>query len=251
MGQCRGILYCEQEHSNAMTKIVALVNRLIFSLVISVLPCAGWAQQNLFNVPSSDITEKNKIFFQQQFNIGSVAGNSNTTIDYGLGNNLEIGINLFNLDLYPTNSGIHNPHFLVNIQKAFDITDSYKMSFGTQTGITPPLYHSNIAVPSFSYLNNAFDLERWGKYYLGVYYANHAYAGPGNNVGLMAGVDFPIFKGKVHLMGDLMTGNNDISVGVVGAVFYLPNNWQLSFGAQLPAPGSNNDYGMVFEITKL
>jgi hypothetical protein len=234
-----------------MSNVAALGNRLIISLIIGILPCAGWAQQNLFNVPSSDITQKNKFFFQQQFNIGAAAGNSNTTIDYGLGTNLEVGINLFNLDLYPTDSGIHNPHFLLNFQKAFSITESYKMSLGTQTGITPPLYHAKIEVPSFSYLNNAFDLDQWGKYYLGVYYANHAYAGSGNNVGLMAGLEIPLVEGKVHLMGDLMTGNNDISVAVVGAVFYLPSSWQLSFGAQLPAPGSNNDYGMVFEITKL
>jgi hypothetical protein len=162
-----------------------------------------------------------------------------------------VGINLFNLDLYPTNGERHNPHFLVNFQKAFNITEAYKMSFGTQTGLTLPVYQAKITVPSFSYLNNAFDLGQWGKYYLGGYYANHAYAGPGNNVGLMAGVDLPILKGKVHLMGDLMTGNNDISVAVVGAVFYLPSNWQLSFGAQLPMPRGHNDYGMVFEITKL
>jgi hypothetical protein len=82
--------------------------------IFSSLPSKGWAQQNLFNVPSAEITEKNKFFFQQQFNIDSNAGDSNTTVDYGLGNNWEVGINLFNLDLYPTNCSIHNPHFLVN-----------------------------------------------------------------------------------------------------------------------------------------
>lgn len=223
----------------------------ISSLFFSGLTGQCWAQQNLFNVPSTEITQKGKVFFQEQFNIGADAGNSNTTIDYGFGNNWEVGINLFNLDMYPTNSTIHNPHLLANFQKAFDITDNYRLSVGTQTGITPPLYHPNIAIPSFSYLNNAFDMEEWGKYYLGVYYANKAYAGSGDNVGLMAGFDYPILQGKVHLMGDIMTGNSDISVGVVGAVFYLANNWQLSFGAQLPVPGSNNDYGMVFEITKI
>jgi hypothetical protein len=223
----------------------------IFALFIGVFPCVGTAQQNLFNVPSSEITKKNKFFFQQQFNIGALAGNSNTTIDYGLGDNIEVGINLFNLDLYPTNSSIHNPHFLVNFQKAFELTKNYKISLGTQTGFTPPIYHQDIAIPSFSYLNNAIDLDRWGKYYLGAYYANLAYAGPGDSFGVMAGAEIPLIEDKVHLMGDLMTGKNDIGVAVVGLVFYLPSDWQLSFGAQLPAPGSNNDYGMVFEITKL
>ena len=209
------------------------------------------AQQNLFNVPSVEITSKDKFFYQQQFNFGLSAGNSNTTLDYGLGNNFEIGINLFNTDLYTPNGQYQNPHLLINFQKAFDISDHYKVSFGTQSGFTPPIYRTKIEFPSFSYINNAFDLDKWGKFYLGGYYANQGYAGPGSSLGLMAGIDFPIMKGKAHLMGDWITGNNDIGVAVVGAVFFIPKNWQVSFGAQLPSPESNNDYGMVFEITKL
>lgn len=224
--------------------------RIIFCILIIQLPELGWAQQNLFNVPSTDITLDGQFFFQQQFNIGALVGSSNITIDYGLGNNWEVGINIFNVDLYPANNQ-QNPHFLFNFQKAFDITKFYKVSFGTQTGITPPVYRSLIEFPSLTYVNNAFDLDKWGKLYLGGYYANNAYAGSGNSLGVMTGFDFPIMKGKVHLMGDWITGNNAIGVAVVGAVFYMPRKWQLSFGAQLPSPESHNDYGMVFEITKL
>lgn len=230
-----------------MTDIRVIVLVVLTNMVFTKI---SWAQQNLFNVPSSEITEKNKLFFQQQFNFTSL-GESNTTLDYGLGNNLEIGINLFNLGFYSNNGDLPNPYFLVNFQKAININKAYKISFGTQTGITPPLYKNVIQVPSISYINNAVDLDKWGKYYLGGYYANHAYAGSGESFGLMAGIEFPLIENKMHLMGDLISGNNGISVAVLGMVFYLPNNWQLSFGAQLPAPSSHNDYGMVFEITKL
>jgi hypothetical protein len=51
------------------------------------------AQQNLFNVPSTDITQKGQWFFQQQFNFLTASlGSSNTTLDYGLGHPLEIGL---------------------------------------------------------------------------------------------------------------------------------------------------------------
>ncbi len=46
-------------------------------------------------------------------------------------------------------------------------------------------------------------------------------------------------------MADLMRGNNAVGVAVV----YLSDNWQLSLGEQLPSSDSDNDYGMVFEIT--
>lgn len=227
---------------------------LPIALIMSILPVISRAQQNLFNVPSADITEKDQFFFQQQFNVltspNGPTGSSNTTLDYGLGHELEVGINLFNVDMQSTDGKFQNPHVLLNFQKGFNISENYKVSFGTQTGITPPLYNRTIEIPSFSYIHNALDLKHWGKFYLGSYYANPAYAGQ-SAFGLMTGIDYPLIENKLHLMGDFISGDTDISVAVLGAVLFLPNNWQLSLGAQLPAPGSHNDYGMVFEITKL
>ncbi|MDD2724251.1 MAG: hypothetical protein PHH59_09560 [Methylovulum sp.] len=222
----------------------------MIGLTACSLPIPGKAQQNLFNVPSSEITQENTVFFQQQFNFAK-SDTSNTTIDYGLGNNLEVGINLFNVNLYTPSDTVANPNFLLNFQKAFNITAAYKISFGTQTGFTPPVHNNSLQIPSFSYFSNAVDWARLGKYYLGAYYANSAYAGSNDAIGLMAGVELPMLENKVHLMGDLLSGNNDIGVAVIGLVFYLSDNWQLSIGAQLPPPNSHNDFGTVFEITKL
>lgn len=232
-------------NSNKQKKIsLILFNMAVF------WPMTGVTQQNLFNVPSSDITEKHKVFFQQQFNLTTAAGNCNTTVDYGLGKGFEVGVNLFNLDFYTPNGVHQNPHLLLNFQKAITISENYKIGLGTQTGLTLPLYHSRIDIPSFSYINNAVDLDHLGKYYLGAYYANHAYAGAGDSFGMMAGVEYPLSK-QMSLMGDILTGNNDLGVSVLGMVFNLPSAWQLSFGAQLPVPGSPNNYGAVLEITKL
>lgn len=230
-----------------------VMKKSLTSLIALTVACFSHlsnAQQNLFNVPSSDITEDGKIFFQQQFNLGKLSGVSNTTFDYGLENNLEIGLNVFNVDMYPTKE-LRNPFVLANFQKGFDINEHYKIGFGTQTGVTPPIYNKDVGIPSFSYFNNAVKLEHLGNYYLGGYYANHAYAGAGDSFGIMAGAEYPLFEKELHLQGDILTGNNDISVAVLGFVVFLPKDWQLSFGAQLPSPTSNNDYGAVFEITKL
>lgn len=209
------------------------------------------AQQNLFNVPSADITEEGAFFFQQQFNLFTATGlTSNSTLDYGLGEQFEVGVNLFNVDMQTVDGYLQNPHLLLNFQKGFQLSENYKLSFGTQTGFTPPIYHRLIEVPSFSYFHNALDLDEYGKYFLGAYYTNSAYASR-NQVGFMVGFDYPLIKNEIHLVGDLIGGNSDISVAVLGFVMFLPKGWQLSLGAQLPAPTSHNDYGMVFEITKL
>jgi hypothetical protein len=221
------------------------------TLTIGILPGMSQAQQNLFNVPSADITEQGKFFFQQQFNFFTAAtGSSNTTLDYGLGDQLEIGINLFNVDMQPTDGTFQNPHVLLNFQKGFALSENYKVSFGTQTGITPPLHRQTVEMPSFSYLHSALDLKHLGKYYLGSYYTNRAYAGK-NEFGFMTGMEYPLFEKKLHLMGDFISGDTEISVAVLGLVVFLPREWQLSLGAQLPAPSTQNDYAMVFEITKL
>ena len=110
------------------------------------------AQQNIFNVSSSEITEVNKIFIQH-----SDKGN------------------------------VSNPFFLLNFQKGFMMTEIYKMSFGTQTGMSLPVTSTEIQFPNFSYFTNAVDLDQWGKYYFGGFYSNHAYIGAGNSLGLMGG----------------------------------------------------------------
>lgn len=210
---------------------------------------SGQAQQNLFNVPSADVTAEDELFFQQQMGLAASVLSSHTTLSYGLGNDFEIGANVFNVDLH---SGPNEPLFLFNFQKGFSVTKSYKISIGTQIGASVPLRVPEKRVSrfaNFSYLSSSLDLENRGKYYLGIYYVNKSYAG-GNAAGLMAGLDYPLMERKVHLMGDFVSGKNAMSVAVLGAVFYMPRNWIFSMGAQLPSPGSKNHYGMVFELTK-
>lgn len=177
-------------------------------LIISCFPETGETQQNLFNVPTSDITEKGKVFFQEQMNVVSLRGTSYTTFTYGLGNNFEMGINVFNVATHPAHRHSQNPSFLINSQKGFNISDTHKISIGTQTGLAPPFV-------------------------------------------LMAGMEYELLRNKVHLIGDLLTGHNNISTAVLGAMFYLPGKWHISMGAQIPIPHSRgrNNYGMVFQLT--
>ncbi len=218
---------------------------ILLGLFIGFFPVIARTQQNLFNVPSSDITEKGQVFFQQQINLVSLRTTGFTTFTYGLGNNAEAGINLFSV---PTGSNAQSPAFLFNLQKGFNPSSFHKISLGTQTGLTMPWY-TPVQVPSFSYINNAIDLKKWGKYYLGGYYADRAYAGAGNSIGLMAGVEYEIISNKLHLIGDLLSGHNNISTAAVGAMVYLPGRWHLSAGALLPYPGSHNHHGVIFQIT--
>ena len=110
---------------------------------------------------------------------------------------------------------------------------------------------SSVKPNAFGKVNNCFTLPNdVAKFYLGAYQTNVAYAGPGDRVGVLLGTEIPLVKDKLHFMADYISGNSDISVGVIGGVWYLPSKWQISLGAQVPAPRSHNAYGVVLELTR-
>ena len=71
-----------------------MMKQIFITLLYFLITITVFGQQNFFNVPSSNITEKNKIFFQQQINLYETNIASNSTLCYGLGRDYEIGLNI-------------------------------------------------------------------------------------------------------------------------------------------------------------
>lgn len=218
-----------------------------------------FAQQNLFNVPSGTITRKDEVFLQEQLNLGRF-GESNTTIDYGLGNDWEAGLNIFKVNLYPGNSkplpGESNEDaFMFNLQKGLRATEALVFEIGTQHGLS-----ANNALQKVDYLNFTWSVARWtpeessfkGTIVSGAYYGNKNFLGSGNEFGWMVGTEYPLWREDISLVADFISGTNSASVAVIGTQWTLSEKkgWQISLGAQLPSPHSGNDYGAVFELTK-
>ena len=234
------------------------------SFVVATLGCSfacqsGLTQQNLFNVPSGTITRKDEVFLQEQMNLGRF-GESNTTIDYGLGNNWEMGLNIFKVNLYPGNvnplPGESNEDaFMLNLQKGFRPFETLIFELGTQHGIS-----ANNGTQKVDYLNFSWSVARWtpeesqfeGTLVSGMYYGNTNYLGVGNEFGWMVGIEYPLWREDLRFVADYISGTNSASVAVIGAQWTISEKkgWQISLGAQLPSPSSGNDYGAVFELTK-
>jgi hypothetical protein len=116
---------------------------LLSSLVSLSLSAVG--QQTFFSVPSSDITPKHKILAQQQVDINSEQLRFSTTVDYGLGRNWEVGLNLYNIDYQSQeHTWLRNdttlqlpyaPLLLINAQRTFNLTDALHIGLGGQTGL--------------------------------------------------------------------------------------------------------------------
>lgn len=212
------------------------------SLLLASLPfLSAKAQETYFNVPESDITEKHKIIAQQQFTVQDFY-RSSTTVNYGLGRDWEIGVNLYNLDYEPNSHKLtHNdsttqiayaPLLLFNVQKGFDLTKELKVGFGTQAGINlSPSRQSKFVHYTYVNLAGTFADDHY-RATVGAFTGNSRFLGEGAKVGFQAGFDAGLFYQKLHLLGDWISGTHDLGQLVLGVEVYLNKHLPLAIGWQ-------------------
>ena len=225
-------------------------------------------QQNLFNVPSSDITVKGKLFFQQQVNFltnGTAA--LNTTFCYGLGKDFEVGGNFLGGYIDPhapgsslqTNSDASKPpvypFFTVNLQKGFVLSRTFKLGVGTQAGFSPGMHFGN-----FTYLNLVTVIPKAQlKLITGVNHGSETILGPGDlnpffssvydPVGFQFGVEKEIVHSNVLLLAEHISGTHSLGVSVIGLGYHLTDHWVLSAGWQFSSAGNETPNSLVLEFT--
>jgi hypothetical protein len=226
-------------------------------LCIACFAPTAQAQQSLFNVPSSEITTAGKFFVQEQINFNSII-QSNTTVDYGLKHNWEIGLNLLGIDYSELDHRFFEndlldgdplaPLLLLNVQKGFTVNHHWKIGLGTQQGFNlTRQQHSRYA--QFSYANVVYTTHHERVHVNGgIYQGNTRYLGDGNSRGLMAGVDAALIDHKIHFMADWILGNHDLGVAVIGLVMYPHRRFPISLGLQIPND-RKSPKALVLELT--
>ncbi len=228
------------------------MRRLLF--VLLALPSAAFAQQSLFNVPSTQETVPGRLFGQVQVGATGQGGEVNTTLELGLFKWLELGMNLFHMPLY--NVGQLNAaspassSTTFNANLYFSPADWFAVEVGTQAGVgfVP---NTNVLEPViYGWATARFEAPgRFGSYVFGAYSGTRGALGFGPPAGALFGFELPLVEHYLHAQGDWVIGLNAVSVAVVGVVVFIGKNFQLSAGAQLPSPYSGNDFGGVFELT--
>jgi hypothetical protein len=221
------------------------------------------AQQNLFNIPAGDLTPKHKFFFQQQTNVYGVDKfELKNHLVYGVGNGLEIGVNVVNLKMdfrtstellkAGTDSRIQpmSPLFQLTGQKFFFLNKKLKTSIGTQLGTDPTRLRTDGRLTHFTYNTWVYEPRQHVKIVAGPYLSDQGTVGGSNNAGLLLGFEYPV-SSRLLIMGDFISGTNATSVSVVGINFLATKRVQLCLGALLPNPNSQNKAGLVFELNLL
>lgn len=236
----------------------ALCARAIFFVLLA---CGtARAQQNLFNIPSGDITHHKKFFYQHQLNF--YAANQLETkshVVYGLGRGWDVGVNFVDLPVRvgdgrwlsyndESNRKPLYPLLMATAQKQFDLHPHWRLNVGTQIGAN---ISSTVEGKRLAFMNYA--LLKWkarrGYLIAGPYLANDVFVGgpPELRPGYMIGYEYKINK-RWLLMGDLISGTHKKSQTVLGAGYNLSNRVQIFAGALLAFPNRNLQDGLVVEI---
>lgn len=222
---------------------------------------ATHAQQNLFNIPSADITPKGKFFYQHQLNTYSNKIESKSHLVYGLGGGWDAGINLVGKGIKksPYWSGVYNsdpakgalsPTLLGTLQKQITLSEKLKWNTGIQAGPNLTNVLNQWKANYFLYSILAFEPKKGIRFIGGAYHTNANYVGEGPRNGVLLGYEAKLNK-HWYLMGDWISGSNESGVAVIGGMYVLNKRIQLCAGYQIANPNSPKPNAVVLELNWL
>jgi hypothetical protein len=219
------------------------------------------AQQNFFNVPSSDITPKKKVFFQQQVNALKGTLQSSSTLCYGLGHNFEIGANVLGVAFDEHKKSFsaedttkpYNPFFVFNLQKRWDVSNKFALALGGQFAATQQL-----DLGHYIYLNGVYKVHHT-KIVGGLYETSDDYFGAEQRgffkdaveqkVGFQLGIEQAIIPERLVFQADFISGKHSLGEAIIGGAFNVSKHWIVSAGFQIPTFHSVSQKAAVFELT--
>jgi len=179
--------------------------------VILVLPSAVFAQQTIFNVPSSDVLDKGKVYLELdasfKFNNQAAVGKFSSFVPrvvVGVGNNIEVGVNLIG-----------------NIQPGFDTTTlvpaaKWRVYNGGDNGwsivvgnnVYIPLKNKSYNIGNYAYAQTSKTLKRGTRLTAGVYhFTQNVVASDASRAGGQFGFEHPINK-YLSVNADWITGQH-------------------------------------------
>lgn len=224
------------------------------------MPVVAVGQQNLFNIPSGDITAKGKVFYQHQLNFYSLKEfDSKSHLVFGTGRGWEIGVNLvdvpFRLVSDSAAIGFNDsqsrkplyPLLMATVQKQVKLDEKISLNFGIQAGPNLTTRIHNKVLAHFTYATMKWHFKR-GFLIAGPYYTNHVFTGGNRHTtGWIFGYEIPLAE-RFALMGDFISGGHKKSVSTFGFIYDISKRTQLCIGSLLPFPNLDLPGGLVIEL---
>ena len=240
-----------------MSQLLAL-GLLTLIVLQGLFVSSASAQQTYFNVPNAELATKGEAFIQQQMGFGP-EGDAELTTDFGMTEWFEFGFNLLAVPLYAPpkeEPGAREPSAVVNGQIMVSPLETVHLQVGTRQGVARGIEgHPRSSYSASGHLLARFgaDDARYGNYVVGAIVGTRANVGQGSLGGGLVGFEVPVIGPKLRVVGDWVIGTNEDSVATLGleSLFDAEGRWDLAVGARLPSPRSDNDYGVIVQISWL
>lgn len=240
-----------------MKKRIKIVNKLYLTLIIfwslSVVPSC--AMQTIFNVPSADVTPKDRIYFleEAQFN-GSNPGAFYLNTTYGavgIGHNTELDTTLFNVGAPATQDislgvGFKSAIPIPGLKEKFPARE-FKFTVGTN--ILFGLEGNGVGNWTYAHLSGRVPKLNT-RLTAGISYGTRQVFGQ-NTTAFIAGVEQPVTK-KLSLIGDWYSGTEHFAGYLItGFSYALPKSTTIYAGYQIPNSPQVGNNGFVLQIGKI
>ena len=238
------------------------VRKIILCVLFSVLLMTdlyverGYAQSLIVGIPNAEVVHKNHYLLAHESQINwwnqqDEAGNRQTKWNsfsfacYGIGNNTELNVTLFNLGLPASGNrtlglGAKSIYPLPDILPGWEITGIYGAMLpislnGQGVGIWGygglsarlPLLHTRLtAIPTFG-TRQIFGRDTWS---------------------VMVGYEQPITE-KLSLVGDWYSGTHDIAAFICAVQYDIDRHWTVIGGYKIPNNAVSGHHTLMMEIT--
>ena len=228
-----------------------------------------FAQQSYFNVPSSDRTKKGDFFLQQQLNYADQELTSNSTLDWGVSDCVEMGMNILQVNYLQghvlrisdkdiSENEMVYPLITLNAQYFVPLNEGHQLSVGAISGFSFLNEFSWNENATLAFINYQFLSEKL-KLTSGVYTGNNHMLAQGtrfilpkvdSKIGLQVGCEIPIIHEKLSVIADYFSGTHAWGVSTIGFAVEISDHWIISAGGFFPNFKSHNPTGLVFELTR-
>ena len=227
------------------------------TVLLSLLPtAAAVAQSTLFNIPSTDVVAKKKVYLEFDF-LSHMTSHKNggfqiyaPRVVYGLAKNVEVGVNVSAVDSLTPNQPVY---ISPNIKWQFYSNEKSGVAISGGGLLYTPVAHRKGA-DTYGFVYSVASKKFKGNY--GPRLTGGGYALPGLQKGLgtrggaIVGYEQPLAK-KVTFVADWFSSQNAFGYATPGFSFTLPRNSLLNVGYSIGNHGRGNNalfiyYGITF-----
>jgi hypothetical protein len=200
--------------TSSLSQAALRISSAVFLLALAV--SAAQAQQTIFNVPSGDIMEAGKTYFEWDATVGDTAASASFTprTVRGIGHNIEVGLNVPSADL--PNAG--TLAVVPTVKWKFYDNASHTFDLFAGNDVYLPIKRRTYGIGDSFYVEAAKSLKAGTRVTAGVYDFSARVMDHANRAGVVAALEQTISP-RLGMAVDWYSGNNSMGFVTPGTSF--------------------------------